>query len=101
MNIKKGDKIKVISGKDKGKIASVLRMLRKEGRIIADGVNMTTRHLRPRKQGEKGQKAVVPGPLNISKVMLVCPKCNQPTRVGHLIVNGEKLRQCKKCKETI
>lgn len=101
INIKKGDKVKVISGKDKGKIASVLRMMPKERRIIADGVNIITRHLRPRKQGEKGQKAVVPGPLNISKVMLICPKCDRPTRVGHLIVDGDKLRQCKKCKETI
>ena len=101
MTIKKGDKVKVISGKDKGKIASVLRAMPKDQRIIADGVNMTTRHLRPRKQGEKGQKAVVPGPLNISKVMLVCPKCDRPTRIGHLIVDGDKLRQCKKCKETI
>ncbi len=101
MNIKKGDKVKVLTGKDRGKSGAVLKAMPAEMKVIVEGINMNTRHLRAKRQGEKGQKATVPAPMYVSKVILVCPKCGKTTRVAHLMVDNKKFRQCKKCKETI
>jgi len=101
MNIKKGDKVKVLTGKDRGKTGSVVKVFPKTLKVVVDGINEVTRHLRPRRQGEKGQKVKMPAPLWASKVMLVCPKCGKTTRVAYINQGKEKARQCKKCKETI
>ena len=102
MNIKKGDKVKILAGKDQGKIGKILKVFPKRQRVSVEGINLLYKNLRPRKQGEKGQRIQFPAPLTISNVALVCPKCGKLTRVGYKILeNKNKVRICKKCKEII
>ena len=97
MKIKKGDIVKMLSGKDRGKTGKVLRIAPVESRIAVEGLNLIKKHLRPRKQGEKGQIATIPALVSVSKALLVCGKCGKATRVGHAISEGRKYRICKKC----
>jgi large subunit ribosomal protein L24 len=102
MKIKKGDKVKIIAGKDRGKEGKILQVLLERNRVIVEGLNLLVKHVKPRRDGEKGQRIQTPGPLNISNVMLVCPNCNRPTKIGHKILEDKKkVRVCKKCKEII
>ena len=101
MKIKKGDKIKVIAGKNLGKEGKVLRVIRDTQKVVVEKLNIVKKHLRPRKEGEKGQRVEIPAPINISNVMLVCPKCAKKTRVGYEVKDGIKNRICKKCKAQI
>ncbi|MEF9970725.1 MAG: 50S ribosomal protein L24 [Oscillospiraceae bacterium] len=102
MNIKKGDKVIVLSGKDKGKQGKVLSADPKNAKVIVEGVNVAKRHLKPRKPGETGGIIKKETPIYASKVMRVCPKCDKPTREAHLFLkDGSKVRVCKKCGETI
>jgi large subunit ribosomal protein L24 len=97
MNIKKGDTVKVITGKDKGKSGKVLEVFPKEGRIAAEGLNIHVRFSRPKKQGEKGQRLETPGAMNISKLMVVCTSCGNPTRIAHTVNELGSLRTCVHC----
>lgn len=97
LNLKKGDTVKILAGKDKGKTGKILEVFPKEARVVVEGANIHTRFSRPKKQGEKGQKMQLPGAMNISKVMLICPNCGKPTRVGHDLTEKGSLRKCKKC----
>ena len=97
MNIRKDDKVVVLSGKDKGKQGNVLKADPKNGKVIVSGVNVATKHQKPRKQGEEGGIIKVETPIYASKVQLVCPKCGKATRVAHKITDGKKVRVCKKC----
>ena len=99
--IKKGDLVEVISGKDKGKRGKVLRVIPKEGKVIVEGVNMVKRHQRPNPRMREGGIVEKEAPVYASKVMVVCPSCNQRTRVGFKVLNGNKVRYCKKCGEII
>ena len=102
MKIKKGDNVLVISGKDRGKKGKVVSVLLEKKKIVVEGVNKVVKHVRPKKQGEKGQKIDINAPIDISNILLVCAKCNKPVKVG--IKRGEnkkKLRICRKCGETI
>lgn len=103
MKIRKNDKVKIIAGKDKGKEGKVLQVLSRGGEVSVEGLNLLVKHARPRRQGEKGQKIQFPAPLPISRVMLVCPRCNRATRVGMKMLKEqkEKVRLCRKCKEII
>jgi len=101
MKIKKNDTILIISGKDKGKKGKVIESSPKEGRIVVEGLNMRKKNVRPKKSGEKGQIISLPFPFNVSNAMLICPKCNEATRVGSKIEGGKKFRMCKKCKQEI
>jgi len=109
MKIRKGDKVKILSGKDKGKTGKVLQVLSAYGKVSVEGLNLLIKHMRPRKQGEKGQRIEFPAPLPLSKVALVCPKCGQASRVGfkylELTVGGKKkrkkIRVCGKCRQEI
>ena len=101
MKIIKGDTVKVILGKDRGKTGSVIRTFPARDKIIIDGLNLVKKHVRPKKQGEKGQMVSVPRPLAVSKVMLVCASCKEPTRVGSRMDGARKVRYCKKCKAKI
>ena len=101
MKIKKNDNVAVISGKDKGKSGKVLRAMPKAEKLLVESVNIIKRHQRPRKQGEKGQILQMPSPIHVSNVMLICPKCSKPTRVGYRLEGVVKSRVCKKCKEII
>ena len=97
MNIKKDDKVIVLSGKDKGKQGKVLVADPKALKVIVEGVNVATKHQKPRKQGEQGGIIKMETPIYACKVMVVCPKCGKPTRVGHKLADGRKVRVCKKC----
>ena len=97
MNIKKDDKVIVLSGKDKGKEGKVLSANPKAGKVIVEGVNVASKHMRPRKQGEQGGIIKMETPIYACKVMVVCPKCGKPTRVAHKLVDGKNVRVCKKC----
>ena len=97
MNIKKDDKVIVLSGKDKGKQGKVLVADPKAAKVVVEGVNVATKHQKPRKQGEDGGIIKVETPLYVSKVQVVCPKCGKATRVAHKITDGKKVRVCKKC----
>ncbi len=101
MKIKKGDNVIVITGKDKGRKGKVLRVLPKEGKIVVENINRIIKHIRPKKQGEKGQRVEMSVPFNISNVKLICPKCGKPTRAGYRILDKNKVRICKKCKEIV
>ncbi len=101
MNIKKNDKVVVLSGKDKGKEGKVLEANPSEKKVVVEGINVATCHVKPRKQGEEGGIVRREIPMYASKVMLVCPKCGKATRVGHKTVEGKNVRICKKCGETI
>lgn len=97
MNIKKGDKVVVLSGKDKGKEGNVMIADPKALKVVVEGVNVATKHQKPMKQGQDGGIIKVETPIYASKVQLVCPKCGKATRVGHKEVDGKKVRACKKC----
>ena len=97
MKIKKDDKVVVLSGKDKGKEGKILSADPKAMKVIVEGVNVATKHQKPRKQGEEGGIIKVETPIYASKVQLVCPKCGKATRVAHKIEGDKKVRVCKKC----
>ena len=97
MHIKTGDTVVVLSGKAKGGKGKVVAVSPKEKKVIVEGVNQVTKHVKPRKQGETGGIVKTDGALYACKVQLVCPKCGKPTRIGHAVEDGKKLRVCKKC----
>ena len=97
MSIKQGDKVIVLSGKDKGKIGEVLTAMPAQGKVIVQGVNVCSRHTKPRKQGEEGGIVKREAAIYASKVQVVCPKCGKNTRVGCELKDGKKVRTCKKC----
>lgn len=101
MKLKKGDNVIVLSGKDKGKTGKIVKSIPKDLRVVVEGVNMRKRHLRPRRQGEKGQIAEMAVPMHASNVMVVCGKCGKPTRVGYNVSGETKSRICKKCKAIV
>jgi len=109
MNIKKDDKIKILSGKDKGKTGKVLQVFPEYGKVSIEGLNLSIKHMRPRRQGEGGQRIEFPAPMSLAKVALSCPKCGKATRVGakylEITVDGKKktkkVRVCKKCQQEI
>ena len=110
MNIKKDDKVIVLSGKDKGKEGKVLVADPKGMKVIVEGVNVATKHQKPMRQGQEGGIIKVETPIYVSKVQLVCPKCGKATRVAHRIEevtreDGSKktksVRVCKRCKADI
>ena len=97
MNIKKDDKVVVLSGKDKGKQGKVLGTVPGSLKVVVEGINMVTCHVKPRKQGETGGIVQREAAMYASKVQVVCPKCNKGTRIAHKIENGKKTRVCKHC----
>ena len=105
MRIKKGDKVKVTTGKDKGKTGNVLQVFPSRNRASVEGVNLLIKHLRPQQQGEKGQRVEFPSPMELSNLALVCPQCGKTARVGYKFEDKgkkkKKVRFCKKCGETV
>ena len=97
MNIKKDDKVIVLSGKDKGKQGKVLIADPKAMKVTVEGVNVATKHQKPKQQGQEGGIIKVETPIYASKVQLVCPKCDKGTRVAYEIKDGKKVRVCKHC----
>ncbi len=101
MKIKKGDKIKVVAGKDKGRDGIVEKVYPKSETIIVPRINIYKKHIKKNEKMPQGGVVEVPRPLSVSKVMLVCPKCGKMTRVGYEVVKQRKYRVCKKCKNRI
>ncbi len=103
LHVKTGDNVMIISGKDKGKKGKVLEVSPKEGKVIVEGCNLVTKHVKPRQMGQQGGIVKAEAALYACKVMPICPKCGKPTRVGHKInEDGKKVRVCKHaaCGET-
>lgn len=98
VHVKTGDTVVVINGKNRGKKGKVMQVAPAEGKVIVEGVNIVTKHVKPKKMGEQGGLVKAESALYASKVQLVCPKCSAPTRVGHALgKNNKKVRVCKKC----
>ena len=97
MNIKKGDKVVVLSGKDKGVESTVIDARPREGRVVVEKVNMVTKAVHPDQQNQQGGLTKIAAAIDVSNVALVCPSCKKPTRIGFKVENGEKVRVCKKC----
>lgn len=97
IHVKKGDEVMIISGKDRGKKGKVLEISPSEGKVIVEGRNMVTKHVKPRRQGQMGGIVKAEGAIYACKVMPICPKCDKPTRVGHKIDGDKKIRVCKHC----
>ena len=103
MNIKTGDTVVLLTGDEKyrGKSGKVLEVSPKEGKVIVEGLNVVKKHMKPKKAGDPSGIIETESAIYASKVQLVCPKCNKPTRVGTKIYeDGKKDRMCKKCGET-
>ena len=97
VHVKTGDNVIVINGKDRGKTGKVMQVSPSEGKVIVGGVNIVSKHVKPRQMGEPGGIIKAESALYAEKVQLICPKCGKPTRVGHVIDGDKKLRVCKKC----
>lgn len=102
MKIRRGDTVRVLRGKDRGKKAHVMATLPREGRLIVEGVNMVKKHVRPKRAGEKGQRVTVASPINIANVQLYCGECKRGVRVGSRRQNdGTVERICRNCEAVI
>lgn len=101
MKLKKGDKVKVVKGKDSGREGTIDRVYPKNNSVLILGINQFKKHMKKSEQMPQGGIVDVPKPLNIAKVALICPKCNKQTRVGYRMEGDKKVRFCKKCESTI
>lgn len=101
MKLKKGDEVKIVRGKDKGKQGTIEKVLTKYNKVLIPGINMVKRHLKARSQRQKAEIVSKPMPLAIANVMLICPKCKLKTRVGYSMQDDKQARVCKKCEQII
>ena len=101
MKIKKGDKVKIVTGKDKGKDGVVERVYPLQNKILIPGINIYKKHVKKSEKMPQGGIVELPRSLDISKVMLICPKCSKQTRIGYKVEAKHKVRICRKCKNTI
>ena len=101
MKIKKGDNILVIAGKDKGRTGKIMKSLPKNLKVLVEGINLKKKHVRPKREGEKGQVVEIPAALDVSNIKIICPKCGKATRIGYKTEGEVKNRICKKCKQII
>lgn len=97
MNIKKGDSVKIMSGKDRGKTGTVLSVSIPLNRVAVEGLNLIKKRMRPKAQGKTGETVSIPRAMDASNVMLVCKNCKMATRVGYRAEGATKVRYCKKC----
>ncbi|WP_353989239.1 50S ribosomal protein L24 [Pediococcus argentinicus] len=101
MFVKVGDKVRIISGKDKGKEGTIKKTLAKENRVVVEGLNMIKKHQKPNNANPQGGILDIEAPIAVSNVMLIDPSTNEPTRVGFKVVDGKKVRVSKKSGESI
>jgi large subunit ribosomal protein L24 len=101
IKFKKGDEVKVMSGKDKGKTGKIEKIFIKEDKVLVGGVNQYKRHLKARSQSQPSEIITLTKPLRVSVVSLICPRCQKVTRVGFKLEKDAKIRICKKCKSQI
>lgn len=110
MKLKKGDKVEMLTGKDKSKTGKILQVFAEKERVVVEGLNLLVKNTRPKKQGEKGQQVQFPASVHLSNVMLICPNCGERTRVAYKLseakageakLKSKKFRQCRKCHQAI
>jgi len=102
LHVTSRDRVMVIAGKDKGKIGNVIKVIPSESKVIVEGLNMVTKAQKPQPMlGIQGGLIKKEAPLDSSNVMVVCPACEKPTKIKHAIVDGKKVRVCKKCGEQL
>jgi large subunit ribosomal protein L24 len=101
LHVKTGDTVYVISGKDKGQTGKVLRVFPKKGKVLVEGINKVTKHLKPNQMNPQGGVVELEAPIFSSKVMIFDEKAGKPTRVGYRIENGKKVRYSKKSGEVL
>ena len=102
LHVKTGDRVVVTAGKDKGKIGNIKKAIPAKSKVVVEGVNMVTKAQRPQPMlGIQGGLIKKEAPLEVSNVMVVCPACEKPTRIKHSVVDGKKVRVCKKCGEQL
>jgi large subunit ribosomal protein L24 len=101
MKIRTGDKVKIIAGKDKGKVSKVLRVFKEKDKVLVEGVNMVKKHIKPGKGVEKGGIANIEKPIHVSNVMCFDEKANQAVRIGYKIIDGKKYRISRKSGDVI
>lgn len=101
MKFKRGDSIIVTIGKDKGRKGKIEKIFPKDGVVLVPGINMYKRHMKKRDDKNPGGIIDKSRPLAVSKIALICPKCNQMTRIGFLLTNDGKTRICRKCEQAI
>jgi len=100
--IKKNDKVKIVAGKDKGKIGSVLKVIRKNNRVLVENINMVKHHVKPNIKNKQGGIVEKEAPIHLSNVMLMCNKCMSSVRIKiQILKDGNKTRACGKCSEII
>ncbi|KPH76279.1 50S ribosomal protein L24 [Oceanobacillus caeni] len=101
MHVKKGDKVKVLSGKDRGKEGVILEAFPKKERVLVEGVNMIKKHAKPSQENPQGGILNIEAPIHVSNVMPIDPKTGEPTRVGYELRDGKKVRIAKKSGEVL
>ena len=102
MHVKKGDRVVVLSGKDKGKEGEILTSYPQRQRVVVEKVNMIRKTMRPTQANPQGGISTIEAPIHVSNVKLICPSCKQPTRTGKTVNSkGKKVRVCKKCGKEI
>lgn len=97
LNVKKGDTVVILTGKDNGKTGKVVTVIPSAGRIVVDGANEITKHVKARSANQQSRIEKKSGTIDASNVMILCPACNKATRVANKIEGGKKIRVCKKC----
>ena len=101
MKLKKGDNVIIIAGKDKGKKGKIVAVLKTVNRVVVDGLNMVSKHQKPRRGGEKGQTIKIAQPIHASNVMIADPKTGKPSKIGSKKVGDKKVRIAKKSGQEI
>ncbi len=101
MKLRKGDTVIVRIGKDRGRKGKIEKLFPKDGTVVVGGVNVFKRHMKKRDEKRPSSIIDITKPIDVSKLALVCPHCNQPSRVGYLVVKGEKERMCRKCEQKL
>src|SRR3989344_2251689 len=101
MKLKKGDSVKVVSGKDKGKVSKVEKVFSKTGKVLVSGANQYKRHQKGRSQGQPSEIITIIKPLPVQNVAIICPHCKLQTRIGYKIEKNKKIRICRKCDKGI
>jgi large subunit ribosomal protein L24 len=101
MKIKKGDNVKVSAGRDRGKTGVVERVFPTESRAVVKGINAAKKHVKPGRRNPQGGIIDINQKINLSNLSLICPNCGKMTRVGYKLVEGNKIRICRKCEQSV
>ncbi len=98
--VRKGDRVKIVSGEDRGKVGKILQVFPEKNRVLVEGVNIVTKHQRPTQAVREPGIVKREAPVHVSNVKVVCPECSVPTRLAVVTVENQKLRRCKQCGAT-